>query len=138
MYADPMAANQLVPSGGAVDNDFAITSLLANSTTRRNFSASDGEPKVLKISHSIAGSGSLKRNRHLVRLESYVVEDSVENPNRPISIYAVADIPQSGVTAAQLTDLWEQFVGLFCGSSGTVAFDSDQTVFFDRWLNGES
>lgn len=138
MYADPYSAFEITPSGGEVSNDFTITSLQANSTVRRYFGATDGEPTVLKMSHSVVGSGASKRDRHLVRLESYVVVDEVEDLSKPISIYAVADIPQAGVTSAQLTALWAQFVGLLLGSSGSVAYNNDQSEFFDRWVQGES
>lgn len=138
MYADPYGAFEIVPSGSEVSNNFAVTSTLANATVRKNFSADDGEPKVLKMSHSVVGSGTTKRDRHLVRLEAYVVEDEVEDVQRPISLYCVADVPQKGVTDAQMSALWTQFVGILLGSSNAVAFDGDQTEFFDRWVNGES
>jgi hypothetical protein len=138
MLPDPYDADLLVPSGSAVQTEFTLVSLAGNSTTRQNVAADDGDPKVLKIAHSVVGKGASARDRHLVRMESYVVEDSVEDQSKPIALYAVADIPKSGVTAAQLSDLWAQFVGLLFGGSGEATYDGDQTIFFDRWLNGEA
>ena len=138
MLPDPFNAPVDVPSGAAVTAPFTLTSMAANSTVRVNTTANAGEPKVLKVSHQVVGKNSAARDRHLVRLESYVVEDSVEQMDKPISFYAVFDVPQAGVTSAQLAGMFEQFIGLLRGGSGDVAYDGDATVLFDRVIGGES
>jgi hypothetical protein len=138
MLPDPFDLDTIVASGSAVQQPYTLAALTGQAAVRKDLTASDGEPKVLKISHTTVGKGASVRDRHLVRLEAYVVEDSVEDQSKPIALYAVADIPRNGVTAAQLSDLWEQFTGLFLGGSGEVTYDGDQTVFFDRWIGGES
>jgi hypothetical protein len=138
MLPDPFQADVLVASGSAVQQPFTLASLTGQATVRKDLTADDGEPKVLKFSHTVVGKGASARDRHLVRLEAYVVEDSIENTAKPVALYAVADIPQSGVTAEQLSALWAQFTGLFIGGSGEATYDGDQTAFFDRWIGGES
>lgn len=138
MLPDPFNADKVVPSGAAVQQPFTQVSLSGGASVRKDLTSDDGGPKVMKLSHNTVGKGDSIRDRHLVRLEAYVVEDSVEDQSKPIALYAVADIPRNGVTASQLSALWKQFTGLFLGGSGEVAYDGDQTVFFDKWVSGQS
>lgn len=137
MFSDPLLAH--VDAGGAETTvPYALTSLVGQASERSNSGASDGEPKKIRISHTKVGKGETARVRHLVRLESYVVEDGVENTNKPVAIYAVADVPNIGVTDAQLEDLFLSFVGLLRGASGDAANAAASSTFFNRWIGGES
>lgn len=138
MLPDPFNAHVDVSGGTPTTKPFTILSTLPNGTVRQYAAAPAGEPKVLKISHSTVGKGVNMRDRHLVRLESYVVEDTVENPAKPVSAYMVLDIPRVGVTATQKSDLFKRFVGLLRGASGDAANAGDQTNFWDRLWLGES
>jgi hypothetical protein len=138
MFSDPFQAPKDVSSGSAITEPFTLVSLANNSSIRVNVDAADGEPKVMKVSHTDVGKGTLARTRHLFRFESFVVEDSVENLAKPIAFYAVFDIPKTGASSAQLLELYEQFVGALRGGSGDVVYDGDATVCFNRILNGES
>lgn len=138
MFSDPLNADLNVISGSAVTKPFTMMNNAGNSTMRVNTTAAVGDPRVLRISHTEVGKGSQARARHLVRLESYGVVEGAEDPAKVAALYLVADIPKSGITAAQKTALFHQFVGLVRGGSGNVAYDGNPADFFDRWLNGES
>lgn len=138
MLPDPYNAHVDVSAVGSTTEEFTVVENSGRNTERVCKGAAQGEPQKLKIQHKTAGKGDAIRDRHLVRLESYVVEDGSENTAKPIVLYAVADIPRIGPTDTQLTAMFEQFVGLLRGASGDPANEGDQTVFFDRWLLGES
>lgn len=138
MFADPYPAHDDIAGGTETTHDYTLLSLESNASNRVNFDAADGEPKVLRISHTPIGKGTTARVRHLAKFTSFVVEDGLENTGKPIALYAVADIPVSGVTAGQKADLFTQFVGAIRGASGDAANEGDSTEFFDRWVNGES
>lgn len=139
MLPDPYDAHADVSGGTISTHPFSLVSLAGNASVRENFALTiAGKPKTLKISHSVVGKGASARDRHLVRLESYVVEDGVENPAKPIAFYTVLDIPQVGVTATQLSDMFIRYFGMWRGDSGDAANQGDQTEFFDRIVNGES
>lgn len=138
MLPDPFTGHSDVAGGTATTYPYTMISMLPNGTVRQNLAADAGEPKTLKISHSVVGKGTNARDRHLVRLESYVVEDTIENPAKPISVYVVFDFPKSGVTTTQKSDLFKRFVGLLRGASGDAANAGTQSQFWDRILAGES
>lgn len=138
MFSDPIVAATDVDSGVAVTKSFGIINNLGTASDRINFAAAAGDPKLMKISHTNVGKGVSARKRHLVRLEAYGVVGGVEDTTKVASVYLVADIPDNGITAAQKKQLWQGIVGLIRGSSGNVAYDSDNTIFWDRFLNGES
>lgn len=138
MFADPYLAPKNVASGSAATQAFSLVSNNGTATTRVNTgSYTAGDPKVLKISHSVVGKGANARDRHLVRLEAYPVINSVEVKETPIAFYAVFDIPQVGPTSTQITSMWRQFVGMLRGSSGDVVYDASQSSFLDKVLRGE-
>lgn len=138
MLPDPFNGHVDVSGGTPTTKPYTILSMLPNGSVRSYTGAPAGEPKTLKISHSVVGKGTNARDRHLVRLESYVVEESVEVSSKPISAYMVLDIPRSGVTSTQKADLFKRFVGILRGASGDAANAGDQTNFWDRVMNGES
>lgn len=138
MLADPFVLKVNVESGPGINRSFTLLNVAGNSTTRSCAAVPVGGPRVLKISHSQVGKGSTLRNRHLARLEAYALdENGDERKDRPISAHVVLDIPVEA-TAAQITDLWKYFVGLLRGGSSEVAYDGDQTYFWDRLILGES
>lgn len=138
MFSDPLVASVDVDSGAAVTASYTVINNLNRATDRVNTNAAAGDPKVLKISHTDVGKGVSARKRHMVRLEAYSVAEGVEVPSVKASLYLVADIPASGITAAQEKKLWQQFVGLLRGASGNVTYDSNEATFFTRFLNGEA
>lgn len=138
MFSDPLVASVDVDSGAAVTASYTIINNLNRATDRINVAAAVGDPKVLKMSHQDVGKGSSARRRHVVRLEAYGVVEGVEDPTKVAALYMVADIPKSGITAAQEKKLWQQFVGLLRGGSGNVTYDSNEATFYTRFLNGEA
>lgn len=137
MLPDPFQAKFEAPSTSEVVYPWTLMSMANGSSVRKVTDSTDVAAKIMKISHNTVGKGATLRNRHLVRLESYVVEDGNDVLTKPIALYAVADIPATGVTDAQMTSMFKQFVALLRGSSGHAANNSSQTFFFDRWLAGE-
>ncbi|DAD50875.1 coat protein [ssRNA phage SRR5467090_9] len=138
MFSDPLVADVNVTSGGAVTKPFTTINYGTRSTDRVYIAAAAGDPRQLKISHEVVGKGSAARDRHLVSLVAYGVVGGVEVPSTKATVYLVADIPQSGITAAQKTAMFHQFVGLIRGGSGNVAYDGLPADFWDRFLNGEA
>lgn len=138
MFSDPLVADVNVTSGGAVTRSFTTINYGVKSTDRVYTAAAAGDPRVLKISHEVVGKGSTARDRHLVSLKAFSVVGGVEVPTVSANVYLVADIPHSGITAAQKTALFHQFIGLIRGGSGNVAYDGVPGDFWDRFLNGEA
>lgn len=137
MFADPVTFH-IIGVDAPNSASWALTGLSGNASTRQYLAAGAGGPKLARFSHSVVGKGDAVRDRHLVRFESYVVEDSIENPAKPISMYAVADIPRVGTTSTQKIALWRTFSGFFLGSSGAVAYDNNYAGFVEKWLSGQS
>lgn len=137
MFADPYAVPVDIASASET-HPTALVSLTGNASVRIFTDTDAGGPRNLKISHSVVGKGTSLRNRHLARLESFVVEDTVENRSKPIALYVVADIPV-GATSDQVEDLMTSMTGLLrgksCGASGEAP---DPSLFLDRWLQGEA
>lgn len=138
MFSDPLNADLNVTSGAAVTKPFTMVNNGGTSSMRVNFTAAVGDPKVLRISHTPAGKGSQARVRHVAQVECYSVVEGAEDPTKVAKLYVVADIPVTGITAAQKTALFHQFIGLLRGGSGNVTYDGNPADFFDRWVNGES
>jgi len=138
MLPDPYNGHVDISGGTETTTPYTVINMSGNAVDRKNYSSAAGGPRKLKISHTTAGKGDAKRDRHLVRLEAYVVEDGIENPAKPIALFMVADIPQVGVTDSQKTQLFESFVGLVRGASGDAANEGDESEFFTRFLGGES
>lgn len=138
MFADPFN----VPydqSGSAVTEPFTLVSPLANGSVRVNMTADpSATPPTLKISHQVVGKGSTARDRHLARFETPLVVEDVPNPAIVASVYIVADIPKAGFTADQKEGLWRSIVGLVRGASGDSANEGDATIFWNKFLSGQS
>lgn len=138
MLPDPFNAPVDVSGGTQTTNPYTLVGLGSSQSERCDVTASAGEPKFMKVSHSDVGKGSTSRKRHMVRLEAYQVVDGAEDKSLPpLALYAVADVPVAGFTSNQVTDLYRQFCGLLRGCGGDAANQADATVFFNRWLNGE-
>jgi len=138
MFADPLAANNDVSGGSPTVENYVLTSMGPNGSTRVFPTATTGYPKVCRISHTTVGKGKSQRVRHLVRLEAYQIVDGVEDTSLPpFAVYAVADVPV-GVTSDQKSNMANRFVGLIRGASGDAANATNRGVFWDKWLNGES
>lgn len=107
-------------------------------TSIRKSALTAGKPRTMRISHSVVGKGSSKRDRHMVRIESYPVVDELEVSNaQPAAIYLVADIPSNGFAAADIEYLWNQFVGMLRGGSGDACNAGVPSIFWNRFLAGE-
>jgi hypothetical protein len=137
LFADPHNAHISVASGAETTVPYTRLSQLGNSCVYENLIAAVGNPRVMKLSHSVVRKGDAKANRHLARMEAFVVVDGVEDRNLPISAYTVLDIPLLA-TASQRTTLFRHYIGMLRGSSGDVVYDDDPTYFWDRLIAGES
>lgn len=139
MFADPFNSPVDVSGGTETTVPFTLISLGMSNSVRKNVTADAGDPRVLEVSHSVVGKNSTTRDRHLVKMKSYQLDDEgEEDQSSPALVfYAVADVPRSGFTADQITAMFQQFVGLLRGAGGDAANSGDQTVFLNKWLNGE-
>lgn len=140
MLPDPFQA-KVDYAGTEISEPYTLISLTPTSSVRRRLTAAAGEAKVMKISHTTVGKGANKRDRHLVRLESYRLVDGVEDVNQPLAIYAVLDVP-AGLPVItgeenQLNTLWYRFCGLLRGAGGDAANAGVESYFFHRWHQGE-
>jgi len=136
MLADPFIAPKL--SSGTSWANFTLLPSVGNSIVRENLVATAGNPRDLTISHQLVGKkGGNKRNRRAMRLSLNSLVDGIEDTSKVASFTLVADVPETGITDAQIAQLRIQFVGILLGSSGDVADNGDETVFFDRFLAGE-
>jgi len=139
MFSDPLVADVNVISGGAVTRPFTTVNYGVKSTDRVYVAAAAGDPKSLKISHTTVGKGATARDRRLVSLVAYPVVGGVEVQTTPsLKVQLVVDCPQQGITAAQKTAMFHQFIGLIRGGSGNVAYDGVPGDFWDRFMNGEA
>jgi hypothetical protein len=138
MFADPFNVPYDQP-GAAHTEPFTLVSPLSNGSVRVNLTADPTAlPTALKISHQVVGKGSSARNRHLAKFETPLVVEDVPNPAIVASVYVVADIPSVGFTAEQKEGLWRSIVGLLRGTNGDTPTEGDATVFWDKFLSGQS
>jgi hypothetical protein len=104
-----------------------------------DYVAGTGYPRELYISHTEVGKGAALRDRHLVRMESPVLVDGVED-GRKNAVYLVADCYRNAFTWVLHERLLKQFYGLLIGGSAQVsstdAFDLE--AFSKRFMYGES
>lgn len=138
MLADPFTSYRIVPSGASVAVPFVRISLTGSSAsyTRQTYTANSGAVKNLKISHNTVGKGAGQRDRHLVRLESPMLTDGVED-GRMAACYLVMDIPK-GFTSDQSGEMYRNCVGLLAMSSFDVAYGYSQANLWDKVMRGES
>lgn len=138
MLADPFVSPVVVTAGGAVTRSWPLVSMTGNASIRVNPTHTAGAPSTLKLTHQTAGSGAMKRDRHLARQESLQVTGGVEDSTKPpVVFYVVGDIPQSA-DAALVSAAWKEFVGMLLGSSGNTAYPMVEATFFTPWKSGQS
>lgn len=137
MFADPFQVNRDVASGAAVLDPYNRITLQGNSALYLRGTVHANFPKYLRISHAVAGSGRGQRDRRLAQFQLPQVIDSVETGlNATFSI--IADIPRVGITSTQTDSAYRCLVGLLRMASSDTTYGTNQTLFWDKFLRGES
>jgi len=138
MLADPFHA-YILNDDTSQYRDFTLINVPLNGSLRICANGAAGMPNLMKISHSIVGSGVKQRARHLVRFEADAL-DGDGNPDPTVGIaaaYAVFDIPMKGISDEHAQALCKQLAGCLRGKSG-ADIDFDTTAFYGRMLLFES
>jgi hypothetical protein len=138
MLSDPHVANIDVSSGAETTASFTRVNPGNFASEYKNFSAAAGAPSVLRVSHKKEGKKGSVRDRRLLSLECYGLdENDVEIPDVVAKINVVLDVPQGKFTTTQIDNLYRQVLGVLRGGSGDVVYDTDPTAFWNRFVNGE-
>nr|URG15526.1 MAG: coat protein [Leviviridae sp.] len=138
MFADPFNATY-DQAGAAHTEPYSLISVNGQNSVRVNMTADhEAGPTTLKISHQLVGKGANARDRHLARFECPQDVEGVPNPANVAAVYVVADIPRGSFTETQLNGMWRSIVGLLRGTNGATPEEGDATVFWDKFLAGQS
>jgi len=97
---------------------YDLQSITGSKSIRGDVALGAALPRLMTISHSVAGKGTQISDRHLVRLD-LVKADAVTGETVNGSTYIVLDMPRKTFTVAQLQDQVTQLKNFL--TAGNVA-----------------
>lgn len=119
-------SSDITINDGTSDHVYSQISLESSKSVRSDATKTLALPSLLTISHTVAGSGNMKRDRHLVRIDD-VFEDDLSETGGTVtgSTYIVIDHPRRVVTEAQMTLQIEQIKSFLTTANLTKIFNGE-------------